>query len=494
MNYQNSVHCLSLAAAGLLLAGCATPGAPPNAAQTIQQAQQALKAGSSTQLSISGRGTGATFGQAWQPGLAWPGLNYSLLKRTYNTEAGAYREEFGRSRSEPNGGGATPLMGQGEARVTGFARETFAWNAGAAPNAPATPAPVAQPGRINDLWTSSPHSALAAAKRYQAVAGTRVDAGQPVTTLNFAVPGQLKATVVVDSRRLVTRVESTMPHPVLGDTAVLTEFLDYADAGGGQLPKRIRQTQGGFPVLDLVVSEYRTDDTLDAPVPDNVRSAHENVAVQPVSPGVWFLAGGTHNSVAVELSDQILLIESPLYDGRALAVMAAANKLVPNKTVKTVVNSHHHFDHAGGLRAAAGEGAQLITSAMAKPYFERLFANPNTVAPDRLAQSGRKPTIVAAGERTMLRDALRPVEIHEMQGSIHAQGFLMVWLPNEKLLVQADAYTPGPPNSPPPPAPNANHVNLVQNLERLGFVPDRILPLHSRVVPYSELLAQIGRN
>ena len=57
-----------------------------------------------------------------------------------------------------------------------------------------------------------------------------------------------------------------------------------------------------------------------------------------------------------------------------------------------------------------------------------------------------------------------------------------------------DAYTPGPPNSPPPPAPNPNHVNLVQNLERLGLVPDRILPLHSRVVPYSELLAQIGRK
>ena len=83
----------------------------------------------------------------------------------------------------------------------------------------------------------------------------------------------------------------------------------------------------------------------------------ENVAVQPAAPGVWFLAGGSHNSVAIELSDQIVLVENPLYDGRALAVIAAANKLVPGKTVKTVIDSHHHFDHAGGLRAAAGAGA-----------------------------------------------------------------------------------------------------------------------------------------
>jgi glyoxylase-like metal-dependent hydrolase (beta-lactamase superfamily II) len=237
-----------------------------------------------------------------------------------------------------------------------------------------------------------------------------------------------------------------------------------------------------------------TTGPVDINVPDNVKTFAENVAVQPAAPGVWFLAGGSHNSVAVELSDQIVLVESPLYDGRALAVIAAANKLVPGKTVKTVINSHHHFDHAGGLRAAVGEGAQLITSSMAKPYFERIFANANSVAPDRLAQSGRKANIVPAGDKSVLRDSLRTVEIHEMQGSVHAQGFMMVWLPAEKILIQADAYTPGAPNTPPPAVPNGNQVNLVANVERLGLQPERILPLHSRMVAYSELLAQIGRK
>jgi glyoxylase-like metal-dependent hydrolase (beta-lactamase superfamily II) len=478
-------------AAAALAAGCAST--PTDAPTLIAQATGALHDGNAKAVVISGRGTGSTFGQAWQPALAWPGLNYSVLKRSYNLETGAFREEFGRSRSEPNGGGATPLMGQGEQRATGFARDGFAWAPGA--NNTFTPTPVALPGRVNDLWTTSPHAALAAARRYGATSGTRTEGGKSFNTLSFAAPGALKATLLIDERGLVTRVESTMPHAVLGDTAVSSEFLDYAPAASGKpLPRRIRQRQGGFEVLDLQVSDYTTTEAVDITVPDSVKAARENVAVQPAAPGVWFLAGGSHNSVAVELSDQIVLVEAPLFDGRTLAVIDAANQLVAGKRVKTVINSHHHFDHAGGLRAAAGTGAQLITSSMAKPYFERVFSNANRIAPDHLAKSGMAPRIVAAGEKTVLRDALRTIEIHEIAGSVHAQGFLMVWLPAEKLLIQGDAYTPGPAGTPPPPVPNANHVNLVANLERLGLVPERILPLHSRIVPLAELHSMIGRR
>ena len=474
-----------------LSAGCATQPTQPSAAELIQKAEAALGSTSIRTLTLSGRGTGGTFGQAWQPGQAWPALNYSVLERAMNFDTAAIRENFGRSRAEPNGGGAVPLMGSGEQRATSFAREGLAWNAA---GGSAVASPVALAGRQHDLWLGTPMGALKAASRHHAVAGTRQVDGRPVHTLSFTVPGQLAATLMLDGSGLVTRIESTLPHPVLGDTAVITEFSDYQSAGALRFPMRIRQSQGASEVLDVRVSQVQADVAVDITVPDNVRSAVEKATTEKVAEGVWFLAGGSHNSVAIELTDQIVVVESPLYDGRATAVLDAANQLVPGKSVKTVINSHHHFDHAGGLRAAAAEGAVLITSSLAKPYFERVFANPNRVAPDRLAQSGRSPRITGVSGSTVLRDPLRPVEIHEMQGSVHAQGFLMVWLPNEKLLIEADAYTPGPPGSPPPPAVNANHLNLVQNLERLGIKPQRILPLHGRVVPTAELYAQIGRS
>jgi glyoxylase-like metal-dependent hydrolase (beta-lactamase superfamily II) len=470
------------------LAGCAsTP--PPDAAAVIRQAEATL--GSARTISFSGRGTGGTFGQAWQPGIAWPALNYSQLTRVLDFDNGAFREDFGRSRGEPSGGGATPLMGQGEAKATGFARADFAWNL-AGTNA--VPAPVALEARIHDLWTSTPQGAIAAARRFNAVAGTTTADGKTFSTLSYTVPGRLSAVVWVDPAGLVDRIESRLPNPVSGDTAVLTRFSDYKDVAGLKFPLHIRQSQGAYDVLDIVVGEVRSNLDVDIAVPDNVRNAKENVAVDKVADGVWFLGGGSHNSVAIELSDRIVLVESPLYDGRAKAVFDAANQLVAGKTVQQVINSHHHFDHSGGLRYAVGSGATLLTSAMAKPYFERVFANPNTISPDKMAQSGLAPRIVAVSGKTVLGDALRTIEVHELQGSVHAQGFMLVWLPKEKLVIEADAYTPGPPNSPPPPVPNANQVNLVQNFERLNLQPERILPLHGRVVPVSELYAQIGKK
>jgi len=480
-------------AATLLLAACAS-APPPDPQAVMRQAEAALGGAGLKSISFTGVGTGGTFGQAWQPGNAWPALNYSVLTRVVDFENAAFKEEFGRSRGEVNGGGATPLMGQGETRSVGFERDGFAWNGVATPTAPPTAAPVAVEARIHDLWTTTPQGAIKAAQRYGAVAGTRSVDGQTLNTLSFSVPGKLSATLLVDSAGLVTAIESRMPHPVMGDTEVLTRFSNYQDVAGIKFPLRIQQSQGAFDVLDIAVKEVRSNTPVDIAVPDNVRAAKENATAEKVADGVWFIAGGSHNSVAIEMADRIVLVESPLYDGRAAAVFDAANKLVPGKTVRTVINSHHHFDHAGGLRYAAGEGATLVTSAMAKPYFERVFANPNRIAPDRLAASGKAPSIVAVNGKYVISDNLRTVEVHEMQGSVHAQGFMLAYLPRERLLIEADAYTPGPPNSPPPPVANANQVNLVQNIERLNLQVDRILPLHGRVVPVSELYTAIGRR
>jgi glyoxylase-like metal-dependent hydrolase (beta-lactamase superfamily II) len=77
---------------------------------------------------------------------------------------------------------------------------------------------------------------------------------------------------------------------------------------------------------------------------------------------------------------------------------------------------------------------------------------------------------------------------------VHSDTMLMVYMPKEKLLIEADAYTPLPPNTPPPSTPNANHVNLIDNIERLKLTVERILPLHGRVVPLSELYVTASRQ
>ena len=150
------------------------------------------------------------------------------------------------------------------------------------------------------------------------------------------------------------------------------------------------------------------------------------------------------------MKDHVILVESPLNDERALAVLAETRGLAPNKPVRYVVNTHHHFDHSGGLRAAAGEGATIITHEINRVYFERALAAPATVRPDHLAKSGRKGAVEGVRDKRVLTDGTRTVEIHHIAGNAHDDGLLMAYLPKEKLLVEVDVFTPPPANAPPP--------------------------------------------
>ena len=472
------------------LAGCTTLTPEAQTAALIARAETAMGSANLKTLTVTGRGSGASVGQAYAPGMAWPGLHLTALSRSLNFETASFREEFIRSRSEPLGGGAVPLMGTGEARGVVLARETYAWDvAGIA----TVSAPAALPVRVHDLWTSTPQGAIKAAARMGARAGVRRDFLRRWDTLTFDLPDQFSATLVLEDTGLISRIESTVANAVLGEMPVVTQFLDYRPYAGLLLPSRIVQDQGGFAALDLKVTEVAANEPVEITIPDNVRAATEVVSVDKVADGVWFLGGGTHNSVAVELAAQIVLVEMPLHEGRARAVLDAANKLVAGKKALTVINTHHHFDHAGGLRVAAADGATIFTSALAKPYFETAFARPQRRPPDALTASGRTPSFMAVETKMVLHDPNRPVEIHELKDSLHARGLLVVWLPREQLLIEADAYTPGEPDAPPPAVPNANHLNLVQNLDRLGLTPRLILPLHGRIVPAADLYSSVGR-
>nr|HET7860630.1 MBL fold metallo-hydrolase [Caldimonas sp.] len=474
----------AVATASLVVASCAN--APqPDAAAVVARATQAMGASQVKTIRYVAEGTGYTFGQAFEPGGAWPRITVHSLTRSIDYTSATMREEIVLSRAEPLGGGGYPLSGQ--QRDDRFVSGELAWNQA---GTTATPGPRYVTERIHQLWIT-PHGALQAAARGGARARTTPTGA---TAIDFEVAGRFTATAFVDPDGLVRRVESVVADPVLGDTPVVTTYQEYRAIDGVQVPMLIRQTMGGFPVLDLAVKEVQVNPSLAMPVPDSAKNTAERVTSEKVADGVWFVGGGSHNSVAIELGDRIVLVETPLNDARTLAVLEHVKALAPGKPIRTVVNSHAHFDHAGGLRAAVAEGATIVTQAANLRYFERAFAQPNRIRPDALARSRKEPQFIAVGDKLDVGDASRPVEVHRLVGGPHSASFVMVYLPKERLLIEADAFTPAPPNTPPPAVANANNVNLVDNIERLKLGVDRILPLHGRVVPVSELYAATKRT
>jgi glyoxylase-like metal-dependent hydrolase (beta-lactamase superfamily II) len=258
----------------------------------------------------------------------------------------------------------------------------------------------------------------------------------------------------------------------------------------------IVQTQGGYPSLDLRLTSVEGNAKADLAVPKSVEGAVSpplRVDIERVAAGVLWLTGGSHHSVAIEMRDHVIVVEAPLNEPRSEVVLAAVKQAIPGKPIRFVVNTHPHFDHAGGLRKLVAEGATVVTHEINRPFFETAWARSRTLGPDSLAQSGKKAAFETFRDKHVLTDGTRVVEVHRIAGSPHHDGFAMVYLPAEKLLIEGDAYTPAAAAAAAaPPASNPTAVNLYENIRRLKLDVARIAPLHGpRVVALEDLVKAI---
>jgi glyoxylase-like metal-dependent hydrolase (beta-lactamase superfamily II) len=454
-------------------------------------------------------GTGSTyaFGQAYHPGSAWPAFK-AAYHASLSYAVPAMRVDVTRSNPDGpiQGGGGLPLAAP--QRQIQVVSGSFAWNesvpgAGFVAGSTATPAPDAFNDRELQLWTT-PFGVLKMAVKAGSAAKVTNEGGAKVITFPLSAPLQeITMKVTLNAKNQPERVETTTNDPVLGDMVTETTYSDYKDLSeittDVQFPSHIVQKQGGYAVLDLTITKADTNNPYVVfPVPENVEKGPQGhmpvkVETQKVADGVWYLTGGTHHSVAVEFKNYVVLVECPLNDDRAVAVIEAAKKAIPGKLIRYAVNTHHHFDHLGGVRACVAEGSTIVTAAENKPYYEKLWAMPHTVSPDRLAKAPKKPVIETVTDKRVFTDGTQTLELYRLQATNHADPMLIGYLPKAKVLIEADVYNPGPPNAPAGPVVKEN-VNLYDNIKRLNLDVQQITPLHGRLVAISDLRKAIGQN
>jgi glyoxylase-like metal-dependent hydrolase (beta-lactamase superfamily II) len=344
-----------------------------------------------------------------------------------------------------------------------------------------------------NLWTTPWGFLKGAAANSAAV---RQAGGQQVVSFSpasFKSPSGQSYTVTgyLNSQNLVTKVETRVEHAVVGDLLVEFEYSDYRNMSGVQVPTRIVQRQAGLQTFDARITSATPNPAdlaalLTAP-PAPARGGGPGgpgaggapppapaAEAQALGPGAFKITGN-YTSLAVDMGDHILVIESGQNDARGMAVMAAAKQAIPGKPIRFVVNSHPHFDHAGGLGAAVAEGATILTHRNNEPVLERLLSGPRTLLGDSLSKvTNRRTNVVEGlGDRDVRKGTNgRLVELHHIPNE-HSDGMFAVYLPLEKVLWTADITVVNP-----TPAQLGVVRSAVQAVDRLKLDYHAWIPAH----------------
>ena len=231
----------------------------------------------------------------------------------------------------------------------------------------------------------------------------------------------------------------------LGDVTNTCYFTGYMLVDGVRLPTGImtKIDWRNQATLMFQVDSYRLDLPALPPFPAANAAAPRRdaeVTTTKIAEGVWDVrvANGGSGGAVVEFADHLVMFEPYGNEAEVFARVDAANKLVRGKQVTAVVVSHHHDDHAGGLRAAVARGLTIIAQRRTQALFEEWVSRPAVMFPDALANNPRPLVFQPVDEHLVLEDSKHRLDVYHSVGDFHMSDALIAYLPKEKILMEGD--------------------------------------------------------
>jgi glyoxylase-like metal-dependent hydrolase (beta-lactamase superfamily II) len=519
------------------------------AASTAQEvdAQAALEAAADAMgienlntIEYSGGGFSSRIGQQYSVNGGWPTYQVVNYTRSIDFDAGWSREDYVRQQGDYPLFGRPPL---GPEPITAVVNGEYAWDIRNGEPVALT-RPYLDGVAFNELRqleiAITPHGFLKAALEADdatAISLPIIGAsdfgvsqfGRQVTIVSFTFLDKYKINGTLTDGNLVELVGTWIPNPVYGDMDYEMRYTRYENIDGVMFPMQIHTHQAdprlnpAHNYFQYDITEVKINPSVETiSVPNAIRTA---VALDPVvesmelGDGVWRLAGGSHHSILVEFRDYVAVVEAPQNEARSLAVIEEVGRLVPDKPIQYVINTHHHFDHAGGLRTYLSQGTTIVTHESNKQYYLDILFHPapRTLQPDRMSQFNpmywisRRPApietvdgdvrrtgkyVVTDGEQILeiirVQDMAYELGDRSLAQGIHSEDMLIAYLPKEGILVNADLFSP---RGPLPAEPTVGMRTLNENIKKLRLDVERHVPIHGGIVTHAEFLSAVeGRR
>jgi hypothetical protein len=214
--------------------------------------------------------------------------------------------------------------------------------------------------------------------------------------------------------------------------------------------------------------------------------------VTVIAEGVWDVripgnGRGGDGGAVIEFADHLVMFEPYGNERLTLARIDAANRLVPGKEVTAIITTHHHGDHAGGVRAAVSRGISIIGERENGPFYEEWINRSAVNFPDALARNPQPLKFMPVDDVLVLEDAMQRLEIYQVVGHAHMGNAVFAYLPRERMLMEGDL----------------GDVNwqwhwwagaLQANIDYYDLDPELNIPVHGEVLPIEDTLANHQRQ
>lgn len=314
---------------------------------------------------------------------------------------------------------------------------------------------------------------------------------------------------------LPTQVDILEYDPLEGDSSFLLRYGDWRTVGSVMTPFSLRYELNGKALQEEQLKSVRYNTALPADtfaVPEPVRDQKTDAAAIPwqwilrrvagnfssqdvgrppriewqqLANGVHKIGGSGHATVLIEMADHLVVVEGPLYEERTAPMVKAIKDKFPNKPIRYIAPTHHHLDHAGGIRAFMAAGATVIVPFSAKEFYSRVAKAPHTRRPDSL-ESSKSGVVIEAfgGGPRIFTDGARRVEVYPLPLS-HAEDLVVVYLPAEKILIEADHVNPQKGQV----RPSARVRELVDGIDKLNLDVTTVVGIHGDSAPMQAVRA-----